>query len=302
MQLLLIISLALVLALDINGYRIKLVHDCRTIRRFLFDEESKKEKDSPVILINDKTRESFYVKNAIPSVIKAVGGEGLALKDVQIDDFKRQIHPDESQNDVIRAQQTISQKFIAINNEDKKAKISNIVSQIQVPLLAAKKASPNNNFFEFIKLAFKRVSLIAVLSFCLRQFMKQWIVVNAWSKFLSSMLLYGTIPLVAGIVNMATNKLAVTMMFYPIKFIGVDLFKTLHIGNSGVSYRFTLKLCMESLTEYSVCVQVRSLAGRVSFRRRRRRWVKDALVYDFYLFCTLFITLCAFLYIYILKA
>lgn len=51
---------------------------------------------------------------------------------------------------------------------------------------------------------------------------------NAWAKFHNAngwLGIYGTIPLIAGIVNMATNKLAVWMIFNPVKFMGWELKK-----------------------------------------------------------------------------
>lgn len=52
------------------------------------------------------------------------------------------------------------------------------------------------------------------------------IAVDAWTKFSRAggwMGAYATIPIVAGLVNMATNKLAVLMIFSPLEFFGIEL-------------------------------------------------------------------------------
>ena len=48
----------------------------------------------------------------------------------------------------------------------------------------------------------------------------------AWAvlaKFQSNWMLYCTIPVVAGLLNWATNKLAVQMIFYPLNFWGIKI-------------------------------------------------------------------------------
>ena len=44
-----------------------------------------------------------------------------------------------------------------------------------------------------------------------------------WEKYRSNWRLYSTIPVVAGLLNWATNLLAVKMIFYPMNFVGVRL-------------------------------------------------------------------------------
>jgi hypothetical protein len=44
---------------------------------------------------------------------------------------------------------------------------------------------------------------------------------SASAALLPQVLKYGSIPMVAGLLNMATNKLAVLMMFYPLRFKGI---------------------------------------------------------------------------------
>lgn len=43
----------------------------------------------------------------------------------------------------------------------------------------------------------------------------------AFNKFQNNVLLYSTIPIIAGLLNWATNYLAVKMIFYPINFVGI---------------------------------------------------------------------------------
>ncbi len=44
-----------------------------------------------------------------------------------------------------------------------------------------------------------------------------------WAKFEKNWMLYCTIPVVAGLLNWATNNLAVKMIFYPLNFWGLKL-------------------------------------------------------------------------------
>ena len=44
-----------------------------------------------------------------------------------------------------------------------------------------------------------------------------------WAKFQGNWMLYCTIPMVAGLLNWATNNLAVKMIFYPLNFWGLKL-------------------------------------------------------------------------------
>ena len=44
-----------------------------------------------------------------------------------------------------------------------------------------------------------------------------------WAKFLRNWMLYCSIPVVAGLLNWATNNLAVKMIFYPLNFWGLKL-------------------------------------------------------------------------------
>lgn len=66
----------------------------------------------------------------------------------------------------------------------------------------------------------------ALLKYTARKVAKRWVAVKAYSKFEAAggwFGIYATIPLLAGLVNMATNKLAVIMIFSPLEFMGVEL-------------------------------------------------------------------------------
>ena len=62
------------------------------------------------------------------------------------------------------------------------------------------------------------------LGSALKVFCRQWVRVNGWAKLNGPRgWLYWTIPIVSGLVNLATNKLAVGMIFYPLEFFGLPL-------------------------------------------------------------------------------
>ena len=66
------------------------------------------------------------------------------------------------------------------------------------------------------------------MKFGTRAYIKQWVRVEAGRKFVNSggwFGIYATIPLIAGIVNMITNKISVWMIFNPVKYAGVELVK-----------------------------------------------------------------------------
>ena len=61
-----------------------------------------------------------------------------------------------------------------------------------------------------------------------KQFVRRWLAVKAGSKFRAAggwFGIYATIPLLAGIVNMFTNQLAVWMIFNPLEFWGTEFVK-----------------------------------------------------------------------------
>jgi hypothetical protein len=49
---------------------------------------------------------------------------------------------------------------------------------------------------------------------------RRWLLVNAGAKFRARAPLYLTIPLISGLLNWATNQLAVWMIFNPLEFVG----------------------------------------------------------------------------------
>ena len=62
----------------------------------------------------------------------------------------------------------------------------------------------------------------------LKLFVRRWIKVQAGAKFIAAggwTGIYATIPLLAGVVNMLTNQLAVWMIFQPLDFWGKEIFK-----------------------------------------------------------------------------
>ncbi|KAJ1473927.1 hypothetical protein T484DRAFT_1912238 [Baffinella frigidus] len=52
---------------------------------------------------------------------------------------------------------------------------------------------------------------------------RRWVAVGAWRKFRSKAPVYLTIPAIAGLLNWATNQLAVWMIFNPQEFAGIPL-------------------------------------------------------------------------------
>jgi uncharacterized membrane protein YheB (UPF0754 family) len=66
---------------------------------------------------------------------------------------------------------------------------------------------------------------IFLVGWCLKIVTKRWILVKAGEKFFQAggwRGIYATIPIFSGIINMATNKLAVFMIFSPLNFKGKE--------------------------------------------------------------------------------
>jgi uncharacterized membrane protein YheB (UPF0754 family) len=72
---------------------------------------------------------------------------------------------------------------------------------------------------------FKNTIVIFLVGWCLKIFTKRWILVKAGEKFFRAggwTGIYFSIPILSGIINMATNKLAVFMIFSPLTFKGKE--------------------------------------------------------------------------------
>ena len=59
---------------------------------------------------------------------------------------------------------------------------------------------------------------------------RRWVQVSAGAKFRSRAALYLTIPAIAGILNWATNQLAVWMIFNPLDFKGIPIISRPRVG------------------------------------------------------------------------
>ena len=73
--------------------------------------------------------------------------------------------------------------------------------------------------------AVRCAATVAAVGWGLRAFMKRFVAVRAWQKFNRAggwFGIYATIPLISGLLNWATNKLAVWMIFSPLEFKGVE--------------------------------------------------------------------------------
>jgi hypothetical protein len=66
-------------------------------------------------------------------------------------------------------------------------------------------------------------AVLGALSFGGATCVRRWLEVGAGAKFRARAPLYMTIPLIAGLLNWATNQLAVWMIFNPLEFAGVPL-------------------------------------------------------------------------------
>jgi len=64
------------------------------------------------------------------------------------------------------------------------------------------------------------------LGYTAKMLVRRWIKVKAGRKFANAngwLGIYATIPLIAGLVNMVTNRLAVWMIFHPLEFFGMEV-------------------------------------------------------------------------------
>ena len=71
-----------------------------------------------------------------------------------------------------------------------------------------------------------RALSIVLFGWCVKAFARQWTAVKAADKFFRAggwRGIYATIPIIAGLLNLATNKLAVWMIFSPLEFVGKEL-------------------------------------------------------------------------------
>lgn len=67
---------------------------------------------------------------------------------------------------------------------------------------------------------------VLIATWCVRAFSKQFVATKAAAKFTKAggwRGIYATIPIISGLLNLATNKLAVWMIFSPIEFVGKAL-------------------------------------------------------------------------------
>ena len=67
---------------------------------------------------------------------------------------------------------------------------------------------------------------IVFFGWCVKAFARQWTAVKAAEKFVQAggwKGIYATIPIIAGLLNLATNKLAVWMIFSPLEFVGKEI-------------------------------------------------------------------------------
>ena len=93
-----------------------------------------------------------------------------------------------------------------------------------------KRINDNPSFESFKSIAFRLARPLCILLFgaIMKYLAQQWVVSEANAKFTKAGGwggIYATIPLIAGLTNLATNKLAVWMIFNPINFIGKEMIK-----------------------------------------------------------------------------
>lgn len=107
-----------------------------------------------------------------------------------------------------------------------------IFSGNRVEYAEKRSLSPSTSPGSFaVSIGFKTlmVSLSSVIMKCgTKACVKQWVLVGAGRKFVDAggwFGVYATIPLIAGIVNMITNKISVWMIFNPINYAGLELIK-----------------------------------------------------------------------------
>jgi len=72
--------------------------------------------------------------------------------------------------------------------------------------------------------------IAALLAFGGGAMARRWVQVSAGAKFRSRAALYLTIPAIAGILNWATNQLAVWMIFNPLEFKGIPVISRPRVG------------------------------------------------------------------------
>ena len=71
-----------------------------------------------------------------------------------------------------------------------------------------------------------RALSIVLFGWCVKAFARQWTAIKAADKFFQAggwKGIYATIPIIAGLLNLATNKLAVWMIFSPLEFVGKEV-------------------------------------------------------------------------------
>lgn len=82
------------------------------------------------------------------------------------------------------------------------------------------------------------------------------------------LLRYGTIPMVAGLLNMATNQLAVKMMFYPLRFVGIG-----RVGWQGIVPGKSLQMANKIVDDVMLrLINVRELFARLPPEQLARRF------------------------------
>ena len=82
---------------------------------------------------------------------------------------------------------------------------------------------PKNAWVEAGLRVLKTAVAMGVVSFGGMVLLRRWVAVQAGVKFRSRAALYLTIPAIAGLLNWATNQLAVWMIFNPLEFVGLPL-------------------------------------------------------------------------------
>ncbi len=98
-------------------------------------------------------------------------------------------------------------------------------ARLETKLMATYRRAPDTGVgmvATFLLRQMMLVPLCLLSSIVAKICVRRWVMVQAGKKFTSKPLLYATIPLIAGLVNMITNKISVWMIFNPLNFMGKE--------------------------------------------------------------------------------